>query len=58
MINPVSSATHLQTAAQPEEATQQPAPSKPQSVPTDTVQISIAAQQALRDTIETPAQTA
>ena len=32
MINPVSGASHLQTAVQPEAATQQPAPSKRQSV--------------------------
>jgi|GEM_PF-5137854 len=48
MIHSVSRATHLQPAAQPKAATQQPAPSKPQSVRTDTVQIRTAAQRVAR----------
>jgi|CZKJ01.1.fsa_nt_gi formaldehyde-activating enzyme involved in methanogenesis len=58
MITPVSSATHAQPVAQAKPAAQPAVPSKPQSAPADTVQISSAAQQALKETIETPAQTA
>jgi hypothetical protein len=59
MITPVSSATHAQPVAQPTAgAAPQAAPSKPQSAPTDTVQISSAAQQAQQEIIENPAQTA
>jgi hypothetical protein len=58
MISPVSSATHVQPAAQPKAAAQQPAPSKSQPAATDTVQISNAAAQALKEAIENPAQTA
>jgi hypothetical protein len=57
MISPVSSATHSLPAAQSVTAPQQPAQSKPQPAPTDTVQISAAAQ-ALKEAIENPAQTA
>ena len=57
MINPVSSATHAQPVAQAAATVQQPAVSKPQPAPTDTVQISAAAQ-ALKEAIENPAQTA
>lgn len=58
MISSVSSVTHAQAAASPTAVVQQSSPSKPQSVPADTVQISSAAQQALKEIIETPAQTA
>jgi len=58
MINPVSSATHAPTAPRPQSVTQGTAPSKPQAAPTDTVQISSAAAQALKEAIENPAQTA
>jgi hypothetical protein len=66
MISPVSNAAPTQAAAKPSaaqqaaaqstsQATKQPAP---QAAPADTVQISSAAQQLLKEAIETPAQTA
>jgi len=57
MINSVGSATHAQTAAQPATTAQQLTQSKPQPAPTDTVQISAAAQ-VLKESIENPVQTA
>jgi hypothetical protein len=57
VINSVQSATHSLPAAQPQAAPQQPAQAKPLAAPTDTVQISAAAQ-ALKEAIENPAQTA
>ena len=59
MINSVSSASHAQPATKPaaQAVTQQPAPSKPQPVRTDTIQISAAAL-ALKEAIENPVQTA
>jgi hypothetical protein len=57
VINPVSSATQTQPAAQSTPASQKPSPSKPQSTTvTDTVQLSPAAQ-ALQEATETVAQT-
>jgi hypothetical protein len=58
MIPPVSSATHAQPATQTAAPPQQAAVSKPQPPPTDTVQISSAAAQALKEAIENPTQTA
>ena len=61
MINPVSSATHAQPVAKaaPKAAptVQQPALSKPQPAPADSVKVSVAAQ-ALKEAVELPAQTA
>jgi hypothetical protein len=59
MINAVSSATHAPTPTPaPQAAPTTQAPAKPQTpAPTDTVQISAAAQ-ALKEAIENPAQTA
>jgi hypothetical protein len=57
----ITSAAHAAASTQPpvqsKAATQQPAPSKVQPAPVDTVQISAAAQ-ALKEAIENPAQTA
>ncbi len=59
MISSVNSASHAQPATKPaaQAVTQQPAPSKPQPVRTDTIQISAAAL-ALKEAIENPVQTA
>jgi hypothetical protein len=63
MISAISHATAVQPAVQvkpaPQQVTTQPAvPSKSQSAASDTVQISNAAQQILKEAIETSAQTA
>jgi len=55
MLNPISSATQPQAAAQPSPAP--PSKAQPAPAPADTVQISAAAK-ALQETIETPVQTA
>lgn len=58
MSDPVGSVTQIQPAAQPADArAKAPAPTA-QPVPSDTVQLSNAAQAALREALETPAQTA
>jgi hypothetical protein len=60
MVTPISHAAPAQAPDQTKAAptaTQQAAPSKPQANPTDTVQISTAAQQILKESIENPAQT-
>jgi hypothetical protein len=57
MISPVSNTTHAQPVAQAAATVQQPAVSKPQPAPNDTVQISAAAL-AIKEAIENPAQTA
>jgi hypothetical protein len=62
MAAPISNVHNPQTASlavsQPAPLAQTPAPVKSQPAPSDTVQISNAARQALQETIETPAQTA
>jgi hypothetical protein len=55
---PVHAPVAGELAVQPKTVTQQAAASKPQPTPTDTVQISSAAAQALKEAIENPAQTA
>jgi hypothetical protein len=58
MSNPVGSVTQVQAVPQPQDV-KAPAPeSRPQPVPQDSVQLSSAAQSALREATETPAQTA
>lgn len=57
MISPVTTAKAVQPEVQPTPLAQTAAPAKSQPAPTDTVQISNAARQALQETIETPAQT-
>jgi hypothetical protein len=56
MITSVNGATHGHAAPHPQSPTQQPAQSRPQPAPADTVQLSAAAL-ALKEAIENPAQT-
>jgi hypothetical protein len=58
MIHPVSAATRAQAAPQAQPVTRDAASLKTQASPTDTVRISSAAAQALKEAIEDPAQTA
>ena len=58
MSDPVGSITQIQTAAQSAGVRPRANEPRPQPVPIDQVQLSSAAQAALRETVETPAQTA
>ncbi|MDA8327322.1 MAG: hypothetical protein M0033_14095 [Nitrospiraceae bacterium] len=58
MVNNVSSSTSTQPAAQPKPVDAKVTQSKPQQTPNETVQISNAAQAALKELTETQAQTA
>jgi hypothetical protein len=58
MSDSVGSVTQIQAAEQVAEARAKTPESRPQPVPIDKVQLSSAAQAALRETVETPAQTA
>jgi hypothetical protein len=58
MSDPVGSVTQTQVAASATDVRQQAPEPRPQPVPNDTVQLSSAAQAALREALETPAQTA
>jgi hypothetical protein len=61
MVNPVSSAHQSEPVVKSAPSTQQSAPAKTpstNSTPKDSVQISVAAQAALQEVIETPVQTA
>jgi hypothetical protein len=58
MTNPVAAASQAQPVAQPADARPQARAPDPYAVPTDTVQLSSAAQAALQEARETPTQTA
>jgi hypothetical protein len=58
MSDQVSSVTQLQPAPQPTDARAKTTETRPQPAQSDTVQLSSAAQAALREAMETPAQTA
>lgn len=58
MSDPVGAVSQTQPAAQPADVRPRAPAPQPQSVPTDTVQLSSAAQAALQEALETPAQTA
>jgi|GEM_PF-1985973 hypothetical protein len=58
MSHPVAVVSQTQPAAQPADVRPKAPAPQPQSVPTDTVQLSSAAQAALQEALETPAQTA
>ena len=58
MSDSVGSVTQIQAAVQVEDASASAPESRPQPVPVDKVQLSSAAQAALRESVETPAQTA
>jgi len=58
MSSPVGAVSQAQPAAQPADARPKAPAPQPQSAPTDTVQLSSAAQAALQEALETPAQTA
>jgi len=57
MSGPISSVAQAPAAAQSTAPVQNAAPAKPQATPTDTVQISSAAQTAAQELVETRAQT-
>jgi len=57
MTNPVAAASQAQPVAQPADARPQARAPDPYAVPTDTVQLSSAAQAALQEARETPTQT-
>jgi len=58
MSDHVGSATQVQAVPQPQDIKATAPESRPRPVPQDTVQLSGAAQSALREATETPAQTA
>jgi hypothetical protein len=58
MSDPVGSVTQVQAAPQPQDVRASTPEARPQSVPKESVQLSSAAQAALREAVETPAQTA
>jgi hypothetical protein len=58
MSDSVGSVTQIQAAVQAEAVRAKAPESRPQPVPVDEVQLSSAAEAALRETVETPAQTA
>ena len=58
MSDPVGSVTQVQAVPQPQDVKAPASESRPQPVPQDSVQLSSAAQSALREATETPAQTA
>jgi len=58
MSDSVGSVTQIQAAVQAEAVRAKAPESRPQPVPVDKVQLSSAAEAALRETVETPAQTA
>jgi len=58
MSDPVAAVSQTQPATQPADVRPRAPATPPQSVPTDTVQLSSAAQAALQEALETPAQTA
>jgi hypothetical protein len=58
MSAPVGSVTQTQAPAQVTDVRPKTPESRPKTVPSDTVQLSSAAQAALREALETPAQTA
>lgn len=58
MSDSVGSVTQIQATERVAEARAKAPESRPQPVPIDEVQLSSAAQAALRETVETPAQTA
>ena len=58
MSDPVGSVTQTQPPSQATDVREKAPESRPRPVPTDTVQLSDAAQAALREAVETPAQTA
>ncbi len=58
MADPVGSVTQTQAPAQAAAVRSKPPESRRETVPSDSVQLSSAAQSALREASETPAQTA
>ena len=58
MSDSVGSVTQTQAAAQASDVREKPPEPRPQRIPIDSVQLSSAAQAALREIVETPAQTA
>ena len=58
MSDPVGSVTQVQAALQPQDVRASTPEARPQPVPKESVQLSSAAQAALREAVETPAQTA